>query len=160
MPNPVTPLNAALEGRYQMDREQQAARHQSSCPLYGRNLMSTIKHPSRFLITLAIAACASSGGGDGSSRRDADLIGTAELTENRDRTVMEAVERLRPQWLRPTGMRRELPTVMMDGQAYDLDILRNIEPENVEMLRFVNATDASFRWGSEHTSGVIEVRTR
>ncbi len=122
--------------------------------------MFTLKHPSRFLITLAVAACASSGGGDGSSRRDPDLIRAAGLTENVDRTLMEAVERLRPQWLRPTGMRREFPTVIMDGQPYELDYLRNIQPENVEFLRFVNATDASFRWGGQHTSGVIEVRSR
>jgi hypothetical protein len=57
-------------------------------------------------------------------------------------------------------MRRDLPTVMMDGQSYDLDYLRNIQPENVQMLRFVNTADAIFRWGSNHTSGVIEVRTR
>ncbi len=57
-------------------------------------------------------------------------------------------------------MRRDLPTVMMDGQSYDLDYLRNIQPENVQMLRFVNTNDAIFRWGSNHTSGVIEVRTR
>ncbi len=71
-----------------------------------------------------------------------------------------AVERLRPQWLRPSGMRRDSPTVMMDGQAYDLEYLRNIQPENVQMLRFVNVADAIFRWGSSHTSGVIEVRRR
>ena len=57
-------------------------------------------------------------------------------------------------------MRRDLPTVMMDGQSYDLDYLRNIQPENVQILRFVNTADAIFRWGSNHTSGVIKVRTR
>jgi hypothetical protein len=122
--------------------------------------MRTLKYPSLFLITFAVAACASSGGGDGSLRRDPGVTSAAELTENLDRTVMEAVERLRPQWLRPSGMRRDLPTVMMDGQSYDLDYLRNIQPENVQMLRFVNTADAIFRWGSNHTSGVIEVRTR
>jgi len=123
--------------------------------------MRRLKYPSLFLITLAMAACASGGGGgDGSTRGDPGVISTAELTANLDSTVLEAIERLRPQWLRPSGMRRDMPTVMMDGQAYDLEYLRNIQPENVQMLRFVNATDAIFRWGSNHTSAVIEVRTR
>lgn len=125
--------------------------------------MRTTKHPSWLLITFAVAACASSGtGGDGGGgfRRDSNLITAEELSDVSDRSVLEAIQVLRPQWLRRSGFRNDLPSAVLDNQRYELDILETMSPDEVLWLRFMSPSDASIRWGTGYPSGVIEVRTR
>lgn len=122
--------------------------------------MRTTKHPSWLLITFAVAACASSGTGDGGFLRDANLITAEELSDVSDRSVYEAIQVLRPQWLRRTGFRNDLPSAVLDNQRYELDILETMSPDEVLWLRFMSPSDASVRWGTGYPSGVIEVRTR
>ena len=132
------------------------------------NPMRTLKHPSRLLITLAVAVCASSacassgggGGSEGSPRRDANLITRDELAAVSDRSVLEAIRILRPQWLRRTGFRNDLPSAVMDNQRYELEFLEGMSPDEVFNIRFISPSDASIRWGTGYPSGVIEVRTR
>jgi hypothetical protein len=132
------------------------------------NPVRTLKHPSRLLITLAVAACASSacarsgggGGSEGSPRRDANLITRDELDDVSDRSVLEVIQVLRPQWLRRTGFRNGLPSAVLDNQRYELDILETMSPDEVFTIRFVSPSDASIRWGTGYPSGVIELRTR
>ena len=96
---------------------------------------------------------------DPSPRRDANLITADELTVVLDRSVYEAIQILRPQWLRRTGFRNDLPSAVIDNQEYELEFLEGMQPEEVETLRFLNPGEASFRWGSGYPSGAIEVRT-
>ena len=132
------------------------------------NPVRTLKHPSRLLIMLAVAACASSacassgggGGSEGSPRRDANLITRDELDDVSDRSVLEVIQVLRPQWLRRTGFRSGLPSAVLDNQRYELDILETMSPDEVFSIRFVSPSDASVRWGTGYPSGVIELRTR
>ena len=91
---------------------------------------------------------------------DPNLITADQLAVEVNRSVMAAVQRLRPQWLARSGMGGEPPSVVMDDQEFELDILQDILPENVEWLRFVPPSDATTRWGTGYTSGAIEVRTR
>ena len=123
--------------------------------------MRITKHPSWLLITFAVAACASSGtDGGGGFRREANLITAEELSDVSDRSVYEAVQILRPQWLRRTGFRNDLPSAVLDNQRYELDILETMSPDEVLWLRFMSPSDAGIRWGTGYPSGVIEVRTR
>lgn len=122
--------------------------------------MRTTKHPSWLLITFAVAACASSGTGGGGLRRDANLITAEELSDVSDRSVYEAIQVLRPQWLRRTGFRNDLPSAIMDNQRYELEILETMSPDEVFSLRYISPSDASIRWGTGYPSGAIEVRTR
>ena len=126
--------------------------------------MCTLRHSSWLPILLAVAACSSTGGsgeaGVATPRRDANLITSAELADVSDRSTMQAVQLLRPNWLRRTGFRNDLPSVIMDNQRYELDILETVSPDAVESLRFVSPSDATIRWGTGYPSGAIEVRTR
>ena len=128
--------------------------------------MRTLKHPSRLLITFAVAACASSGGGEGGPRRSANLITAEELTDAFEQSVYQAIQRLRPRWLTARGnasfssAENRLPSVIMDDVPYRLSILDNVRPEEVETLRYISASDATTRWGTGYPAGVIEVRTR
>ncbi len=125
--------------------------------------MRALKHTYRLLIVVAVAACASSGASDGRPRYDANLITAEELTgrsDALDRSALDAIQRLRPQWLRRTGFRNALPSVFMDNQPYQLDILETVRSEEVQSLKFLSPTDATIRYGTGYTSGVIEVLTR
>ena len=71
--------------------------------------------------------------------------------------AFEAVQRLRPRWLRPR-MGESTPLVYMRNQQYGgIEWLRNFRCENVYEIRYVNARDATTRWGMGHSAAVIEV---
>lgn len=128
--------------------------------------MRTVRHPSLLLITFAVTACATGGGGDGTARRDPSVITVAELADFLDRPVYEAVSQLRPQWLTPRGnvslttSDNRLPSVILDGVPNRLDILESMRPEEVETLRLINAADATMRYGTGYPNGAILVTTR
>ena len=135
--------------------------------------MRALKHTYRLLIVVAVAACASSGASDGRARYDANLITAEELTgrsDALDRSALDAIQRLRPQWLRRTGFAEGgFPSLFLDNQPYELEVkeldrlreaLESIRPDQVAEMRFVSPTDASIRYGTGYPSGVIEVITR
>ena len=118
------------------------------------------KYPVWLLITLTVAACASSGRVDGGVRRNPDVISLAELNEISDRSAYEAVERLRPRWLRGRGGRTGLPGIIWDDRSYRFDILRSMPIEQVEEMKFINAMDATTLWGTGYPDGIIQVTSR
>ncbi|MEE2668523.1 MAG: hypothetical protein VYD78_00830 [Gemmatimonadota bacterium] len=102
----------------------------------------------------------------------ANLITAAELQQADvlDRSAYEAIQTLRPQWLRRTGFAEGgFPSLFLDNQPYELEVkeldrlreaLESIRPDQVAEMRFVSPTDASIRYGTGYPSGVIEVITR
>ncbi len=121
------------------------------------------------LFLLSSFGCASTGTGDSSGRRmDPDVITRAELEgiAQANQTVYEAIGRLRVTWLRPRTPASiqfnsdRLPKAMIDNQQFELDTLHQLRIENVQELRFVDAREATFRWGTGFANGVIEVVTR
>lgn len=135
-------------------------------------MMEWIILMSRFRIvsTIALAAlvttgCASGTGGASSTTADRgsrNVITRAQLDEIDVSDVHQAVQRLQSSWLRPRRTTNRLPNapilVYVDGvRAGRLDFLQTISVERVERLQFVNASDATTRWGTGHGSGVIEV---
>ena len=111
---------------------------------------------------------------DSSTRRDANLITADELIEVSDRSVFEAIQILRPGWLRKSGFAQELPGLIIDNQRYtstcprgpacnavdEFGILQTMRPDEVETLTLLSASDASTRWGTGYPVGAIVVRTR
>ena len=130
----------------------------------------------RRTLTLVVAAliwlgaCASSGqsGGAGRSR---DLITSEELMEVPYNTVFEAVRALRPRWLqarnvaslvapRPSQARHSA-RVYVDGHFRgELNELSRLVPHEVAEIRFMSASDATTRFGTNHIAGAIVVTTR
>lgn len=90
-------------------------------------------------------------------------ITEAELTGTEISNAYEAVRLLRPRWLRPrmpTGAGHGLPLVyahnMPSGSIYEL---RLFPIAGIREIRYVNARDATTRWGMGHSNGVIELIT-
>ena len=119
-------------------------------------------------LALLFAACAvgtQTGGGPGTTSQD--LITRAELASSVTGNVRDAIETLRPQWLRitqPTSLRPPygtLPQVCVDNVLHrELDMLAHLSLDDVEEIRLVGASEATTRWGTGVTGGVIWVITR
>ena len=119
----------------------------------------------RFLSLLAVvilgSACASSGPPDQSRpRRNRNLITADELSELSVATAYDAVRRLRPAWLQARG-RSGLPVVFRNDARWGSDpsSLESIRINGVSEIRFLNARDATTRYGTGFTGGVILVVT-
>ena len=107
--------------------------------------------------------CASAGGGrTGSTGGSRNVIVAAELEGGQFDNLRDAVRRLRPAWLRPRGstgttLESGLPVYMDNVRAGDITRLESIPVEMVQEVRFLDPRDATFRWGTGHTRGAIEV---
>ncbi len=82
-------------------------------------------------------------------------------------TVYEAVRALRPRWLQArsgaTLRSRQPQTAMVyiDGQLRgDLGEMWNLLPTEVSEIRFMSASDATTRFGTNHIGGAIVIMTR
>ena len=129
----------------------------------------------KLLALLALAACSSSSGATKSAespespaatRASRDVITRAQIEATPSQDAFELVQRLRPEFLRERGVSsitrgRALPVVYMDGvRRGGPEMLRTVRSNEIEEIRFISATDATTRWGSEHTAGAIELKMR
>ncbi len=118
--------------------------------------------PQMFVLgaVLLVTACAAASQSSDSPRRQRNLITAEELQAIDEVSVVAAVRRLRPQWLRTIG-RRSAPVVYIDNsRAGRIAALDNVSIENIAELRYLSASDATTRYGIGHDGGVILVRTK
>jgi hypothetical protein len=113
----------------------------------------------------SLAACALSSAPAGPSRSSGPL-GAEEISSVPVSTAYEAIQTLRPQWLRRRGAislmdpNANYPTVIIDNiKRGELDVLKNTRAEVVTEIRYVNARDATTRYGTGFRGGAIEVTT-
>lgn len=78
------------------------------------------------------------------------------------RDLLDAIARLRPQFLR--GWRssdRSPPAVYVNGvPAPGIEVLREIRLEEVQLVRLLEASEATLRYGSLAGGSILEVTTR
>jgi hypothetical protein len=106
---------------------------------------------------------------DGATMRGAieqPAITRSELEAIPGSTALDAVRRLRPQFLRArrSEVGREalvLPAVYIDGvRVGDLELLETIHLRSVLEIQYFSPTEANMRWGVGHEGGVIHVILR
>jgi hypothetical protein len=106
----------------------------------------------------ALAACSSAPAPSGAPRASRDLITREEISASPVTTAYEAVERLRPEFLRPTRG-GGLPRVYInDSSSGGVEILRSIRADNVLEIRFLDAVAANLRFGLNNSNGAITVQ--
>ena len=100
-------------------------------------------------------------------RRQADLISEEELAKSNARNGLQAVEMLRPDWLRSRGTTSIRETTSAQVVVYvneqrlgGPEALEGIAVSAIKSLRHMSASEATNRWGTGHTGGVISVTTR
>lgn len=115
-------------------------------------------------IACTLAACASTGT---RASRASDLITAAEIEAASVSNAYDAIARLRPAMLRGRGQSsiqtpgNDLPIVYVNGlRSGTIEHLRNIPAQDIQQIRFIGASDATTRYGTGHTGGIIEVTTR
>ncbi len=113
-------------------------------------------------IALLAVACANAPRYSGAAPRAMwDPITRTELDGTGIADAYEAVRLLRPRWLRPrmaTGASDGLPLVYVQNMRYgSISELRRFRVAGIRELRYVDARNATTRWGMGHSNGVIEV---
>ena len=96
------------------------------------------------------------------------LIVRAQLEEYSGQMAMDVVRRFNSRWLRttrpgPIGATSgaSFARVSIDGATPgDLGALDAINADDIEYMRYLNASDATIKYGTGFTGGVIEVTSR
>lgn len=128
----------------------------------GRQLSVVLRFSLLAAIVGVFAGCA----GSGMSSGNPDMLTSEQIEEAG--TAINAyvlVQRLRPNWLRTRGRSSvqnpgELIVYVDGSRRGGASALRQINVVNVESMQFMNANQATLRYGSGHDHGVIEVRLK
>lgn len=124
-------------------------------------------------VALLAVSCASSGtparsdSGRRQVSRDRSVLTQEEIAASSARDALNAVQLLRPDWLRTRGstsMRDITPAgvvVYVDGQRYgEAQSLEQFRIGSFKAIRYYSGTEATNRWGTGHAGGVIYLTTR
>ena len=115
-------------------------------------------------LSLALSACASSGGTR--AQRNRDVLTEEELSLEPGRSLLETIEALRPEWLSVRSSRTfasaTYVSVIVDGmrQMDGGDALRTYRTSQALRLEYMNAADATTRYGVDMAGGAILVTLR
>lgn len=111
------------------------------------------------------AACAH--GGTQRTQRDPNLITSDEIARITATNAYDAVQMLRPSFLRARGVPSttsgmpDLAVVYLDGMKMgDVGQLQRIPTVGIVSIRYINAIEANQRYGRGHEGGAILVDTR
>jgi hypothetical protein len=119
-------------------------------------------HPLVVVVLMStIAGCVSAAESRQSSY-DRSRIWVTETEVQRYRDALDLVSNLRPHWLERRGtdsFRTDEPILVYRNSQRlgGVAVLRGLEVAELRELRFLNATEATQRFGTGHRSGVIMV---
>jgi hypothetical protein len=124
-----------------------------------------IRHTLLVAILLA-PACA--GGTRAPGAANSNTVTRAELAAAGSVNALEALQRLRPAFLRvrgPTSIlnttARTRPVVFVDATEYgEIESLSTFPTSRLEEIRFYSGSEAVTRFGSTYGAGVIQVKMR
>ena len=117
-------------------------------------------------LCVALGACASGGGSSGPPRSSSAILTGEELQVDAAMDLYTVIQRRRPQWLQnrapSTAQGRQMITIILDGvrQQGGPELLRSIRASDVDSARYMNARDATTRYGTDMTAGAIVVATK
>ncbi len=114
-------------------------------------------------LTLALAACASGARTPpGAPRADPNLITAEEIATTHAQNALDAVRQLRPRFLMTQGgtTRAHGVQVMVDDVPRGgASVLSSINPTQVVEIRYLDASEATMKYGTGYTGGLILVKT-
>ena len=112
---------------------------------------------------LSAAGCSSSKANTSAApRRTGNVITADEITSTGATNLYDAIQRLRPQWLTSSRIRRggsgDDLQVYLDANRYgQMSSLRSLSVGGVQEIRYFSASEATNRYGTGHTGGAILV---
>jgi hypothetical protein len=114
-------------------------------------------------LVLLLVAC---GAGRGRAGGSTNVITRQQLEALETMSAYDAIQRLRPTWLRSRGPTSlgggpTLPRLHINtSRSSGLEELRTIPIHEVETMEYIGPGDATTLYGTGYPGGVIEVRTR
>jgi hypothetical protein len=122
-------------------------------------------------IVLLVAGCTGAAGCAGATTREGasgtsrDVITAEALADYQNRTVLDALRRMRPNWLRsrvPSGGGGAMPVlVFVDGvRRGSVPLLSTYQCSNVADIRYIPGPRAMMVYGDIAYSGAILIRTK
>jgi len=112
------------------------------------------------LLLALLPACGTTGTTEGTRSGGRNLINQSELTDLPDQDALQAIERLRPRWLRQPLGRTPVPVINGTPQrSASMSVLRSIRVADVREMRYMSASDATTRWGTGFDGGAIIIET-
>ena len=128
-----------------------------------------LKLPLVIAVAVLAVSCASSGTRTDATRqqtrRSRDVIVQAEIDSTSAADAYQVIQLLRPEWLRSRGAGSmggapQMPVAYVDGQRYgELQSLQSFRIGTFKELRYYSASEATNRWGTGHTGGVVFLTT-
>jgi hypothetical protein len=117
---------------------------------------------------LALSGCATSApsASGESGSRDRNLITKADMEGMDQLNALEAIRRLKPQWLQHRGRSvlvgtgREGLRVYMNRHFFgEAEALNTLMARDIQEIRYLDARQATLRFGTDHTMGAIVITT-
>ena len=116
--------------------------------------------PFALTLLLALTACGTTGTNEGTRSGGRNLITRSELADLPEQNALQAIERLRPRWLRQPLGRSPVPVINGTPQrSASLSALRSIRVADLREMRYMSASDATTRWGTGFDGGAIIIET-
>ena len=113
-----------------------------------------------FVLLISYSSCAPKvAAGGGEARRDRNVILREEFETLGATNAFDVIRRLRPQWLRSRGA-QVLPVVYVNDIRDTFDILSILNLPDVIRMEYLDAFEATGRFGIGHGSGAILVSTK
>lgn len=119
------------------------------------------------LLLFVTAACASTSSEQRrtSTRRDARMLSAEEIKSSSASNLYDVIRSHRPEWL----IKRGQTSINLEGDIVVYidnvalggpESLKSIDVQSVQVVRFLNASEAQMRYGVGHMHGAIVVTTR
>jgi hypothetical protein len=127
-----------------------------------------MRHSFTFVVLFSIVAGCAGGPKAAATDTGSNVISQSELDAAGPVTAYDAVQRLRPTYLRgrgPTSVvnaaARTRPAVFVDGTEYgEVESLRSFPASRVQTIRFYSGPEAATKFGSTYGAGVIQLKMR
>ena len=124
-----------------------------------------------FAALLAVAAACGTQqvSGDPYPRRNRSVLTLEEIQAAKGIgwSAYDLVAQLRPEYLKSRGtsslrdLRPATATVYLDGVRYgNIDTLRTMGGDQIQRIEYINAADATTRYGTDHVGGALLIKTR
>lgn len=121
-----------------------------------------------FALALTVGACTHRPGDPQAvSSSKSAVITREEIERSRAVTALDAIQRLRPFYLSSRGANSVLldpqlhAVVFLNEQEYgDITVLRNVQANDVQEIRYYNGTEATQKFGAQYGGGVIQLVSR
>jgi len=115
------------------------------------------------ILLVGFFSCSSSSSTSKSTySRTSNVIYEEEIQSQSATSAYDLISRLRPHWLRGRGIKSLIsptasyPTVYVNGVRHGtIESLNNLSAENITMIHYLSAADATTRYGQDNVGGAI-----